>query len=128
MAGIIKRLWKEYGFEVELPTYEVLLSYPKKNARNKVQVINGTGHSIYEVSWFRNNPFGGCCSKHDYLNRDPSSLFINLSRLQTSKFSMTSFYMANKICQVHVCMCDKFYMTSFWFSDRHDSYYFSLQQ
>ena len=45
----------------------------------------------------------------------------------TSKFSMTSFYMASFICQVHVCMCDKFYMTSFWFSDRHDSYYFPLQ-
>lgn len=49
MAGIIKRLWEQYGFEVELPTYEVLLSYPKKNTSNKVQIINQTGHAIFEV-------------------------------------------------------------------------------
>ena len=34
---------------------------------------------------------------------------------------VTSFYIASFICQVHVRMCDKFSMTSFWFSDRHDS-------
>jgi hypothetical protein len=50
MAGMIERMWKQYGFEVELPTYEVLLSFPKKNARNKVQIVNGTGHLMYEVS------------------------------------------------------------------------------
>ncbi|CAB4018043.1 Hypothetical predicted protein, partial [Paramuricea clavata] len=48
MAGIIERLWKQYGFEVELPTYEVLLSYPKKNTSNKVQIINQTGHTTFE--------------------------------------------------------------------------------
>jgi hypothetical protein len=36
-----------------------------------------------------------------------------LSRLQTSKFSMTSFHVTSFICQVHVCICNKFYMTSF---------------
>ena len=51
MAGIIESLWKQYGFEVELPTYEVLLSYPKKNSSNKVQIINDTGHPIYEVNY-----------------------------------------------------------------------------
>jgi hypothetical protein len=50
MAGIIERLWKQYGFEVELPTYEVLLSYPKKNTSNKVQIINQTGHTTFQVS------------------------------------------------------------------------------
>ena len=52
MAGIIERRWKQYGFQVELPTYEVLLSFPKKNARNKVRILNGTRH-IYEVGCFR---------------------------------------------------------------------------
>ena len=51
MAGIIESLWKQYGFEVELPTYEVLLSYPKKNTSNKVQIINQTGHAIFEVNY-----------------------------------------------------------------------------
>ena len=26
---------------------------------------------------------------------------------------MTSFYVTSFICQVHVCICNKFYMTSF---------------
>ena len=50
MAGIIERRWKEYGFQVELPTYEVLLSFPKKNARNKVKIINETEDLIYETT------------------------------------------------------------------------------
>ena len=41
-----------------------------------------------------------------------------LSRLQTSKFSMKSFYVTSFIYQVHVCICNKFYMTSF-----HDKFY-----
>ena len=45
---------------------------------------------------------------------------------------MTSFYMAVLFAKCTcVCACNKFYMTSFWFSDRHayDSYnYFPLQQ
>jgi hypothetical protein len=36
-----------------------------------------------------------------------------LSRSQTSKFSMTSFYVTSFICQVHVCICNKFDMTIF---------------
>jgi hypothetical protein len=35
------------------------------------------------------------------------------SRLQTSKFCMTSFYVTSFIWQVHVCICNTFYMTSF---------------
>jgi hypothetical protein len=47
-----------------------------------------------------------------------------------SKFSMTSFYVTSFICQVHVCICNTFYMTSFhtgilwvrdWFS--YDKFY-----
>lgn len=51
MAKIIEKLWKEHGFdEVELPKYEVLLSFPNNTTPNKVQIINQTGESIFEVS------------------------------------------------------------------------------
>jgi hypothetical protein len=40
-------------------------------------------------------------------------IFQDYSRLQTSKFSMTSFYVTSFICQVHVCICNKFDMTTF---------------
>ncbi len=40
-------------------------------------------------------------------------LLFCLSRLQTSKFSMTSFHMTSFISQVHVSICNIFYMTSF---------------
>ena len=51
MGKIIKDLWEGYGFQVEQPTYEVLLSYPKTNATNRVYIFNQTGQSIFEVSY-----------------------------------------------------------------------------
>lgn len=46
---MIESSWKKYGFDVELPTYEVLLSFPKKNLSNKVKIVDGHGFTIFEV-------------------------------------------------------------------------------
>ncbi|XP_028408285.1 N-acetylated-alpha-linked acidic dipeptidase 2-like isoform X2 [Dendronephthya gigantea] len=51
MAKIIEKRWKDHGFDdVELPTYEVLLSFPNNTMPNKVHIINQTGESIFETS------------------------------------------------------------------------------
>jgi hypothetical protein len=44
-----------------------------------------------------------------------------VNRVEKSKFSMTSVHVASFIC--HLCTYNKFSMTSFWFSERLDSYY-----
>ena len=46
----IKKTWESYGFEVEMPEYEVLLSYPREDKMNVVELRDGSGKGEFRRS------------------------------------------------------------------------------
>ncbi|XP_031560435.1 aminopeptidase NAALADL1-like [Actinia tenebrosa] len=50
ITNYLRDTWKSYGFEVEEPEYEVVLSFPQEDKPNKVSIINNVTREVdYEI-------------------------------------------------------------------------------
>ena len=50
LAHIIHDKWKEYGFDVKLVKYNVLLSFPEKGQVNGASLLNDSNNVIFETA------------------------------------------------------------------------------
>lgn len=46
ITNYIRDTWKKYGFQVEDPEYEVLLTFPQEDKPNKISIINKKSRKV----------------------------------------------------------------------------------
>ncbi|XP_048579840.1 glutamate carboxypeptidase 2 isoform X2 [Nematostella vectensis] len=65
-TDIFIRLWREYGFEVEVPEYQVLLSYPEEDNPNTVTLFNSATGQVEHNIILKINATEGPASTQQY--------------------------------------------------------------
>ena len=81
LANEINRTWQDYGFAVEMPEYDVLLSIPDENNPDYIKVVNATGKIMLRETFVTQVSF--FCNR----NVEVPCLFMHLSAIGSCQVS-----------------------------------------